>query len=124
MNLLEIKQRMKELAISDRYMAQACGVSEHYFNQVFALSKPMTVALTKKIEGVINTYQIGKAVATKKKEVKAKELSEKAKELYNKKKELGCSWKVVAQNTKSKYNPDYLLSVVIGKYPLTEKFEI
>lgn len=120
MNLLQIKQKMEELAISERYMADACGVSELYFRQVFNLSKPVTNALMKKIEGVINTYQIGKAVAIKKKTIM---LDGQLKDLYNKKKQLGCSWKVVAANTASKYNPDYLQSVVTGKYPLTEKIK-
>ena len=123
MNLLQIKQKMEELAISERYMAEACGVSEMYFKQIFNLTRPITNALMKKIEGVINTYQIGKAIATKKNEVKAKELNEKVKELKEKRESLKISWKELAENTEKGYNWESIWQVLTGKRNMSEKFE-
>ena len=123
MNLLQIKQRMEELAISERYMADACGVSEVYFKQIFNLTRPITNSLMKKIEGVINTYQIGKAIATKKNEVKAKELNEKVKEPKEKRESLKISWKELAENTEKGYNWESIWQVLTGRRNMSERCE-
>lgn len=60
MNLLQIKQKMVELGISDSYMSDACGVGIHYFKQCTMGSKPMTKVLEQKIMGVFKTLEIAK----------------------------------------------------------------
>lgn len=60
MNLLQIKQRMLELAIGDKYMADCCGVGERYLKQCLMGSKPMTKVLEQKIKGVFKTLEIKK----------------------------------------------------------------
>lgn len=58
MNLQTIKEKMEELAIGNKYMAECCGVTEHYLSQCLTGSKKMTRALEKKIMGVIKSIQI------------------------------------------------------------------
>ena len=69
MNLLQMKQKMIDLAVSDRYMAECCGVGERYLKQCLAMSKPMTKVLARKIEGVFHNIEVKKA--------KVKRLAEK-----------------------------------------------
>ena len=61
MNLLQIKQKMFELAISDRCLAECCGVGVHYLRQCCNGSKPMTQKLEQKINGVFRNLEIKKA---------------------------------------------------------------
>lgn len=73
MNLLQIKQKMFELGVSDSYMSDACGVGIHYFKQCTMGSKPMTKVLEQKIKGVLKSLEI-----SKNKEQREKEEFEKA----------------------------------------------
>ena len=68
MNLLQIKQKMVELGISDSYMSDACGVGIHYFKQCTMGSKPMTKVLEQKIMGVFKTLEIAKNKEQREKE--------------------------------------------------------
>lgn len=61
MNLLQIKQKMIDLGVSDTYMSQCCGVGLTYFRQCVSGSKAMTDKLEQKIEGVFHTLEIRKA---------------------------------------------------------------
>lgn len=63
MNLLQIKQKMFELGISERYMADACGVGERYLIQCLNGNKshPISNVLQKKIENLFHTLDIRKA---------------------------------------------------------------
>lgn len=58
MDLQTIKEKMNELAIGNKYMAECCGVTDHYLGQCLCGSKKMTRALEKKILGVIKSIQI------------------------------------------------------------------
>lgn len=58
MNLLQIKQKMFELGVSDKYMADACGVGVYYLKGIFNGCRPMTNKLQQKIEHVFNTLMI------------------------------------------------------------------
>lgn len=58
MNLLQIKQKMFELGVSDKYMADACGVGVYYLKGIFSGCRPMTKKLNQKIEHVFNTLMI------------------------------------------------------------------
>lgn len=58
MDLQQIKEKMNELAIGNKYMAECCGVTDHYLGQCLCGSKKMTRALEKKIKGVIKSIQI------------------------------------------------------------------
>ena len=58
MNLLQIKQKMFELGVSDKYMADACGVGVYYLKGIFNGCRPMTKKLNQKIEHVFNTLMI------------------------------------------------------------------
>lgn len=60
MNLLQIKQKMFELGVSDSYMSDACGVGIHYFKQCTMGSKKMTKVLEQKIKGVLKSLEISK----------------------------------------------------------------
>jgi len=53
MNTTKIKLKMKELGASASYVAGCCNVSEHYFNQIMAGSKPMTKKLHKNVKAVL-----------------------------------------------------------------------
>lgn len=55
MNTLQMKQKMFELGVSDKYMADACGVGIAYFRCVFNGSRPMTGKLKQKIEHVFHS---------------------------------------------------------------------
>ena len=121
MNLLQLKQKMVELAISERYMAGACGVSEHYLKQIFAMSKPSNKTFEKKVEGVIKTYEIGKAVANRKKKVF--DVCQKAKDLKNKKKELGVSYEEIANKTEKHYSAAYIYQLFAGVRPFNKTAE-
>lgn len=94
-----------------------------YFRQVFNLSKPVTMALMKKIEGVIKTYQIGKAVAANKKVVESKKISERIEKIKKRKEELGVSWREIAKNTEKGYRWESLWQVITGRRNLTDKCE-
>lgn len=61
MNLLQIKQKMIDLGISDSYLADCCGVKKYYLKQSIAGSRPMTGKLLQKIEGVFHNLEIKKA---------------------------------------------------------------
>lgn len=70
MNLLQIAQKMKELAVGKKYLADCCGVTEHYLAQCLKGSKVMTKALERKIEGVFKSIEITPKSILKKEEEK------------------------------------------------------
>ena len=58
MTLDEIKQRMADRSISVGYMADCCGVSKIYLQQVLGSPKRLNKTILKKIEGVFKTLEI------------------------------------------------------------------
>lgn len=61
MNLLQIRQKMFELAISDAAMADLCGVSVAYLKNSLSAgckSAQITKKLQQKIEGVFHTLEV------------------------------------------------------------------
>lgn len=58
MNIKQIKKEMEQYAIGTKYLADCCGVTEHYLRQCLGGSKPVTKALNKKISGVLHTLKI------------------------------------------------------------------
>lgn len=58
MNTKQIKEQMAQYAVGNKYMADCCGVTDHYLRQCLSGSKPVTKALNKKISGVFNTLKI------------------------------------------------------------------
>lgn len=70
MNLLQIAQKMEELAIGKKYLADCCGVTDHYLGQCLKGSKPMTKALERKIEGIFKSIEITPKSILKKEEEK------------------------------------------------------
>lgn len=58
MTLDEIKKRMAERSISVGYMADCCGVSKIYLQQVLGSPKRLNKTILKKIEGVFKTLEI------------------------------------------------------------------
>lgn len=74
MNLLQIAQKMEELAIGNKYLADCCGVTDHYMAQCLKGSKPMTKALERKIEGVFKSIEITPKSILKKEEEKERKV--------------------------------------------------
>ena len=74
MNLLQMKQKMIDLGISESYLADCCGVGKYYISDCLkgtSKSHPMTKKLEQKIMGVFRNLEIRKA-----KEVRIKPLEE------------------------------------------------
>ena len=64
MNLLQMKQKMIDLGISESYLAECCGVSTVYLKACLSTGDkmhPMTKKLEQKIEGVFHNLEIRKA---------------------------------------------------------------
>lgn len=114
MNLLQIKQKMLEKAVSESYMADACGVSKLYLHNAVEGKIPMTNKLLQKIEHVFKTREAGKLASENAKKVNEEKLSEDVKKLRTRKICVGATFKEIAKV--SGYNQDYVYQIFSGKH--------
>jgi len=114
MNLLQIKQKMLEKAVSESYMADACGVSKLYLHQAVEGKIPMTNKLLQKIEHVFKTREAGKLASENAKKVNEEKLSDDVKKLRTRKICVGATFKEIAKV--SGYNQDYVYQIFSGKH--------
>lgn len=114
MNLLQIKQKMLEKAVSESYMADACGVSKVYLHNAVDGKIPMTNKLLQKIENVFKTLDAGKLASDNVKKVNEQKLSDDVKKLRTRKVLIGTTFKEIAKV--SGYNQDYVYQIFSGKH--------
>lgn len=114
MNLLQIKQKMLEKAVSESYMADACGVSKVYLHNAVEGIIPMTNKLLQKIENVFKTLEAGKLASGNAKKVNEEKLSDNVKKLRTRKVFVGTTFKEIARV--SGYNQDYVCQIFAGKH--------
>lgn len=114
MNLLQIKQKMLEKAVSESYMADACGVSKLYLHNAVEGIIPMTNKLLQKIENVFKTLDAGKLSADNVKKVQEAKLLDWVTKLRTRKVFVGTTFKEIARV--SGYNQDYVYQIFSGKH--------
>lgn len=114
MNLLQIKQKMLEKAVSESYMADACGVSKLYLHQAVVGNISMTNKLLQKIENVFKTLEAGKLASENARKVNEEKLSDDVKKIRERKEQIGTSFSKIAEF--AGYHPDYIYQIVSGKH--------
>lgn len=114
MNLLQIKQKMLEKAVSESYMADACGVSKLYLHNAVEGKIPMTNKLLQKIENVFKTLEAGKLASGNARKVNEEKLSDDVKKIRERKEQVGTSFSKIAEF--AGYHPDYIYQIVSGKH--------
>lgn len=105
---------MLEKAVSESYMADACGVSKVYLHNAVEGIIPMTNKLLQKIENVFKTLEAGKLASGNAKKVNEEKLSDNVKKLRTRKVFVGTTFKEIARV--SGYNQDYVCQIFAGKH--------